>query len=436
MAETPKMVVPAPETPAPPKLTPYSYGETSPMHHPAHRAMATQPLLLAEFDPIPPALGDKQPQYPPPTMVTTHQVKGVQTFTGKDKHSLRLEDWIRDVRFLLQSKGTLPGTLQFQEVVRYTGGRARDVLLNLDSRTPIGVDAEAAFIELLEEFGEDKTALSPVAKFYSRVQRENETPMDYAIALESTLREVDEARRRRGQTSAEDEGRDRMLSTQFMAGLRDFRFRQRLAPMQPRFMAFRDIRRELHVIAEEEKRTAELRRQQSPFISMSEVAQSLPQVKSKGGVATRPAPPVKEVATQPRSGSDDQAFPGLHQLLNQQLDEMKVMYHKQMDALGQVAEEQRHQGQRLAHLEAAVFRPQVTGPPRPRALYTGCFRCGNKSHLARNCPGGQQPPAQVNFPRMKTPSSPAGAQQVTPAAQHQIHQTAAKAPVNEQNLQM
>ena len=400
--------------------------------------MATHPLLLAEFDPIPSGPGDEQPRCPQPTMVTTHQVKGVQTFTGKDKHGLRLEDWIRDVRFLLQSKGTLPGTLQFQEVVRYTGGRARDVLLNLDSRTPEGVDAEAAFTELLEEFGEDKTALSPVAKFYARVQRENETPMEYAIALESTLREVDEARPRRGQTSTEEEGRDRMLSTQFMAGLRDLRFKQRLAPMQPRFMAFRDIRRELHVIAEEQKRAAELRRQPMPFVSMSEVAQSLPHVKSKGEVATRPAPPAKEVATQPRSGPNDQAIPGLHQLLTQQLDEMKAMFHKQMDVLGQMAGEQRNQGQRLAHLEAAVFRPQATGPPRPtaRTPYTGCYSCGSRNHLARNCPGGQQPPAQVNFPRMVTPSSPARAQPGTPAAQPQIHQMAAEAPVNEQNLRM
>ena len=57
----------------------------------------------------------------------------------------------RDIRFLLESKGTAPGALQFHEVVRHTGGKATDVLLNLEGRTPVGLDAEKAFSQLLEE---------------------------------------------------------------------------------------------------------------------------------------------------------------------------------------------------------------------------------------------------------------------------------------------
>ena len=442
------MLLQPPMTPsAPPQLTPYPYGGTplshpstaatrngNPFQHnyPACQPLATSPLHLADFDPLPAKAEDRQLTSPQPRMLTTHQAKGVATFTGKAKHGPRLEDWIRDIRFLLESKGTARGLLQFHEVVRYTGGRARDVLLNLESRAPEGLDAEAAFSELLEEYGEDRSALSPVAKFYSRVQRENETPTEFAIALEATLREVEEARRRRGQSYSEEENRDKMLATQFMCGLRDLRYKQRLAPMQPRSMSFRDVRRELHIIAEEERQAEEIRRRRAPLYTMSEVAQSLPQVKVQGAKGPeKPTQSVKEAG--PREQNDSDMLP-LQQLLAQQMDEVKSLCREQVEALGRVLREQRQEGQQLMQLEAAVLQPRIVGQPLQRSPFSGCFRCGNKGHLARNCPEERRLPAQASH--VTRPNGPVHTQPIpSPTTQPQIQQTTAS-PLNEQNLRM
>ena len=53
-----------------------------------------------------------------------------------------------------------------------------------------------------------------------------------------------------------------MLTTQFMAGLRDRRIHQQLAPMRPRSMKFKDLRQELRVIAEERITEEEVLRRQ------------------------------------------------------------------------------------------------------------------------------------------------------------------------------
>ncbi|XP_022106446.1 uncharacterized protein LOC110987736 [Acanthaster planci] len=314
MAETPTMSVPmsiAPSTS--PQLTLYPYGEGPILHQspavkgktdyqPQHfmaapQPVAASPLHLADFDPIPIKTDDG---YQRPSqqsrMLTTHQVKGVTTFTGKEKHGPRLEDKIRDIWFLLECKGTAPGTLQFHEVVRHTGRKAREVLLNLEGRTPEGLDADKAFSELLEEYGEDRSAMSPLAKFYSRVQRENETPSEFAISLEATLWEVEEMRRRRGQSCIEEESTDKTLATQFMCGLKDLHYKQRLAPMQPRSMTFRDIRQELHIIAEEERQAEEICRWRTPLYTMGELAQSLPQQKTEGR-PQKQSPVVKETTS-------------------------------------------------------------------------------------------------------------------------------------------
>ena len=72
---------------------------------------------------------------------------------------------------MLGAKGLTTDGIKFQEVVRNTSGRARDVILNLESRSPTGVTAEDAFKELLQEFGEDDLVTSPMTRFYSCEQK-------------------------------------------------------------------------------------------------------------------------------------------------------------------------------------------------------------------------------------------------------------------------
>ena len=84
--------------------------------------------------------------------------------------------------YLLTAKGSQPGPVQFHEVVRHTRGRARDVILNLESRDG-EVRAEAGIAELVDEFGEECTTKMPIATFFARKQRSEESAIDFAIAL-------------------------------------------------------------------------------------------------------------------------------------------------------------------------------------------------------------------------------------------------------------
>eukprot|EP00057_Strongylocentrotus_purpuratus_P010346 XP_011664820.1 PREDICTED: uncharacterized protein LOC105438551 [Strongylocentrotus purpuratus] len=155
------------------------------------------------------------------------------------------------MRYVIDSKGSMPLRAEFNEIVRHTGGRARDLLLNLELGEPSSCTPEAAFGELLEEYGEREWTASPMAAFYARMQHPNESPSDYAIALEAKLRVAKE--KGAGSAIAEAKARDEMLTIQFMYGLRDQDVKSPLAPMRPRDMSFRELRRELKVTDEEQK---------------------------------------------------------------------------------------------------------------------------------------------------------------------------------------
>ena len=202
---------------------------------------AVTPLQVAGFDPV-----QEEPFANPSRCVTSYQLKNVSVFTGRDKQGPRIEDWVRDMRYLLQVKGPAAPQVAFNEIVRHTGGRARDLLLNLEERDSEVPSANAVFKELLEEYGELDLTVSPMAAFYARLQMPNESPSDYAIALEALLRRATTYGAR-----AQDSQRDGTLTTQFMLGLRDRAVKSRLAPMRPRDMTFKDLRRELQVINEE-----------------------------------------------------------------------------------------------------------------------------------------------------------------------------------------
>ena len=108
-----------------------------------------------------------------------HQLKGVPVFLGStsQKHNLKVEDWARDMTYLLTAKGSQPSSVQFHEVVRHTKGRARIVVLNLESRDGV-VTAEAAITELVDEFGEEFTTSMLIATFFTKKQRSGESTSD------------------------------------------------------------------------------------------------------------------------------------------------------------------------------------------------------------------------------------------------------------------
>lgn len=121
----------------------------------------------------------------------THQVKNVQVFTGNADSRVLVEDWIRDMHYLLDAI-ELPPHLRFSTVVRHLGGEARKLILNLP---PHDQTPEKAFEELRAEYGDMQGSLDPLDDFYERSQRPGETASSYAIALEATLRMVEETQR-------------------------------------------------------------------------------------------------------------------------------------------------------------------------------------------------------------------------------------------------
>ena len=341
---------------------------------------ASTPLQLAGFDPIP------GPRVCTPFTYTSHQLKSVATFSGSrsEKHALKVEDWVRDMKYLLEVKGPQPQQVCFHELVRHTSGRARDVILNLERHSPTPPTVAAAFTELLEEFGEDHLASSPIASFYARVQRPEESGCDFAIALEALLRRVEEMKQRQGRPDSLGEDRDLMLTTQFMAGLTDELIKQRLAPMQPRRMTFKALRRELHVIAEERRLAKEA--QQRKYRLLQQTSPSDNPVQSN----------VANTKTA-ESGGKPLSAP----MPPSQVADLTVLIQKQTDTLQRVLDGQRILGERVEKLEAhnvfgAPAWPRqptpMRGPPVDVARREGlCFRCGAPDHLARLCPNRQAP---------------------------------------------
>lgn len=181
---------------------------------PPGRAVANQSLPMAAYG----------------GFIQTHQVKNVQVFTGNPDCKILVEDWIRDMQYLLEAI-ELPKHLHFSTVVWHLGGEARYLILNLP---PHDQTPEKALEELRAEYSDTRGSLDPLADFYERSQKSGKSACSYAIALEAKLQTVEE--KQRGGRPFLD--RDSKLTRQFMRGLSDEEVYTRIAPMAPRLLSF------------------------------------------------------------------------------------------------------------------------------------------------------------------------------------------------------
>lgn len=209
--------------------------------------------------------------------------------------------------------------------------------------------------ELRAEYGDLQRSLDPLADFYERSQRAGESACSYAIALEATLREVEEAQNR-GRLFPD---RDAKLTRQFMRGLTDEEVYTRIAPMKPRLLSFRDLQVELRNLARETKRFN-------------------PQLKQKKAFSQ-----VQITGSKQQSGPCDRADVASH---NSGLSELTAL-------MKNIALNQEEQSKRLAQLESRLNPTPALTPFRPRpgtgnvsgGATVVCYRCGRSGHVARVC---------------------------------------------------
>lgn len=309
-------------------------------------------------------------------LMQTHQVKSVPVFTGNAESKMLIDDWIRDMQYLLEAI-ELPTHLRFATVVRHLSGEARKLVLNL----PLHEQTPAkAFEELRAEYGDTRGTQDPLADFYECSQRPGESACSFAIALEATLRAVEESQR--GGRPFPD--RDSKLTRQFLRGLTDEAVYARISPMKPSLLSFRELQAELRDLARENKRFQPHNKSKKTYEQVHVTSDCSPNIRAER---------TKHVS---------------------ELAELTEIVKK-------LALSQEEQMTKLSHLEAQIKAPTPVPPPRPQLLSNPtqnvgvtCYRCGKSGHIARVCravfpnpnPTWTQQPAQPMAPADGNPPQP------------------------------
>ena len=239
----------------------------------------------------------------------------------------------------------------------------------------------------------------PLAIFYERLRLVNESPSIYAVELEATLRTVEERMNNRLPLA----NRNSMLTQQFMRGVGDEKITNRLAPMRPRDMTFRELQVELRQIEREQRAAALL---QPKTVTKAQSSQHTSKGHSQPqNVLAQPAQQASpqqtkqhkpEAAAKSQSPTDN---PPMNRQQAQNADVIQDLIHK-VEQLSRL-------------VEGRVYRPYApsdkpTSPQQPtdrRAFI--CHRCGQEGHIARGCrniPLNFQGPRSEGKPEARSPA--------------------------------
>lgn len=329
------------------RSTPQSHSAATSLHQTraAPRMSTTTPTsppshIFYHENTVPQVMSSAPPQL---NLMPSYQVKNVPVFSGREGSNVPIDDWIRDTRYLLDST-TIPSPMRFLTIVRYLGGAARKLVLNLP---PEQQTVDFAFDELRSQFGELSTLGDPLADFYQRERFPNESPSIYAVELEATLRSVEEWMGKRIQHH-----RNNMLTQQFMRGVRDERVTQRLAPMKPRDMNFHELQVELRQLERETR--------------MSSISKSSANIEPKQLARANPQQLSNKVARQTPQPSDK------HQM--QQKTDHDVLQDL-VSTVRQLAE----------RVDKMSVKPRAQRPTQDPQRVFICHKCGQEGHIARGC---------------------------------------------------
>ena len=290
-------------------------------------------------------------------LVPSHQVKSVPIFTGRDQgSSIAIDDWVRDVRYLIDTT-SMPLDMQFSTIVRYLGGAARKLVLNLP---PAQQTPSHAFAELKAQFGDSLLTGDPLASFYERMRLPNEQPSIYAVELEAILRTIEE----RSSLSRPFSNRNSMLTHQFMRGVKDEKVTQRLAPMRPREMTFRELQVELRHLERESRIAAETKTRAK--IQFQQPLQDRPSYHHR----TSSSPPNNSSTYERNQPANKNSNPKSdHEVLQDLVLTVRQLAQKVDQMTSGPRQTRRQKGDK----QSANQRVFV------------CHKCGQEGHIARGC---------------------------------------------------